>query len=178
MENVQTKWAIDPNHSEVQFKVKHLGISNVAGTFKIFKGDMQTDNDDFKDAKINFEVDTDSIDTNHSERDNQLKSPMFFDTQKFPKIIFSGVLHKKVEGYELDGELTIRDIKKNIKLQVEQTGTGLGRFGDVRTGFEVSGKINRKDYGITWGMLTDSGSLIVGEEIKLHFDIQLIKQTA
>lgn len=176
MEHTKSTWSIDPNHSEVQFKVKHLAISNIAGTFKTFKGDVISSTDDFDNAEINLLIEADSIDTNHEIRDGHLKAEEFFDTRQFPEIIFKGLLHKKAGDYELRGDLTIRQNTRRIVLDVEFTGAGKGRNGDTRAGFEVNGKINRKDYGLTWSMLTETGGLIVGEEIKLHFDIQLIKQ--
>jgi polyisoprenoid-binding protein YceI len=171
------KWTVDPNHSEVQFKVKHLAISNVAGTFKIFNGDVQTENEDFNNAEIRFEIDANSVDTNNDTRDTDLKSPSFLDTQKFPNIIFNGSLKKINDDYKLEGDLKILETTKIIEMDVEYTGIGKGRFGDTRAGFEVNGKISRKEFGLTFGLLTEAGSLVVGEEIKLHFDIQLIKQT-
>lgn len=176
-EQLKSKWVIDPNHSEVQFKVKHLMISNVSGTFKLFNGSVETEGENFEGAKIQFEIDPNSIDTNQAERDNHLRSPLFLDTAKFPKIEFEGHLQKKEENHELNGELSICKIKRNVKLEVDYNGTGTGRFRDTRAGFEINGKINRKDFGLNWGLLTDAGSLVVGEEIKLHFDIQLIKQS-
>jgi polyisoprenoid-binding protein YceI len=152
-------------------------ISNVSGTFKIFKGEVTNEGEDFNNAEINFEIDVNSIDTNNEKRDSDLKSPIFLDTEKFPKILFDGVLQKKNDSYELQGELTICAVKRSVKMEVEYTGTGKGRFGDTRAGFEVNGKINRKDFGMNASILTESGSLVVGEEVKLHFDIQLIKQT-
>ena len=176
MEHTKSTWSIDPNHSEVQFKVKHLAISNIAGTFKTFKGDVICQNDDFDKAEVSLVIDADSIDTNHEIRDGHLKAEEFFDTPQFPQIIFNGLLQKHVDNYELNGDLTIRQNTRPIILDVEFTGFGKGRNGDIRAGFEVNGKINRKDYGLTWSMLTETGGLIVGEEIRLHFDIQLIKQ--
>ena len=175
-EKAKTKWKIDLNHSEVQFKVKHLMISNVSGTFKLFNGDVESEGDDFNNAKIAFEIDAASIDTNQPERDGHLKSPLFLDTEKFPEISFEGLLHKKNSHYELTGDLTLCAVKKSVIMEVDYTGTGQGRFGDIRAGFEVSGKINRKDFGLNFSLLTDTGSVVVGEEIKLHFDIQLLKQ--
>ena len=171
-----TTWTIDPNHSEVQFKVKHLAVSNVNGTFKTFQGNVTTENEDFDQAKIQLTIDANSIDTNHEQRDSHLKAPEFFDTQKFPEILFDGLLYRKNDGYELEGNLTIRDIVKHITLAVEFTGAGKGRMGDTRAGFEINGKINRKDFGIVLNILTETGGLVVGEEIKLHSDIELIKQ--
>jgi polyisoprenoid-binding protein YceI len=172
----KTKWNIDPTHSEVQFKVKHLALSNVSGTFRVFKGDVQTENEDFNKAEIRFEIDMNSIDTNNGERDNHLKSPLFLNAEKFPKIVFNGIMLKEAGQYILEGEVTILETTKRIKMEVEHTGVGKGRFGDTRAGFEVNGKINRKDFGLNFHLLTEAGSLVVGEEIKLHFDIQLLQQ--
>ena len=177
-EKANAIWTIDPNHSQVQFKVKHLAVSNVAGIFKLFNGVVKTNNDEFTTAKINFEIDTNSIDTNNTERDNHLKSPMFFDTQKFPKILFNGFIKKQDEKYKLEGDLTILETTKRVNMNIEFTGAGTGRFGDTRAGFEISGKINRKDFGLSFGLLTEAGSLVVGEEVKLYGDIQIIKQAA
>ena len=176
MEHTKSTWSIDPIHSEVQFKVKHLAISNIAGTFKTFKGDVISPTEDFDNAEISLVIEADSIDTNHEIRDGHLKAEEFFDTAQFPQITFKGLLYKNADHYELRGDLTIRQNTRPIVLDVEFTGAGKGRNGDTRAGFEVNGKINRKDYGLSWSMLTETGGLIVGEEIKLHFDIQLIKQ--
>ena len=177
-QEMKAKWKIDPNHSEVQFKVKHLMVSNISGTFKLFNGEVQSESEDFNNAEISFEIETNSIYTNQEERDTHLKSPLFLDTNKFPKIIFNGSLKKKDSNYELEGELTLCAVKKVVRMEAEFTGIGKGRFGDIRAGFEVNGTINRKDFGLNFNLLTEAGSLVVGEEIKLHFDIQLIKQTA
>ena len=176
MEKTVTKWVADPDHSKVQFKVKHLTIANVAGTFKMFSGNIETDKDDFDGASISFEIDAASINTDQVQRDGHLKSDLFFDTAKFPKITYTGALHKKDEAYELEGDLTIRDITKKVKLQAAFNGLGkdIG-FGNTRAGFEASGKINRKDFGITFNMITEAGGLNIGEEVKLDFDIELIK---
>ena len=175
-DNTKTKWVIDPKHSQVQFKVKHLAIANVSGSFKIFQGEAESEGEDFNNASIHFEMDADSLDTNLPERDGFLKSENFLDVQKFLKLIFDGKLLKQEDSYELEGELTIREAKKGIKMDVEHTGTGMGRFNDYRAGFELNGKINRKDFGLVFNMVTEAGSLIMGEEIKLHCDIELIKQ--
>ena len=175
-QNHQSKWVIDAGHSEVQFKVKHLAISNVAGTFKLFKGDVLSDSEDFNSAKVQCIIDVSSLDTNNDQRDEHLRSDIFFDVQKFPEMIFNGELKKKNDSYELEGDLAIRDVIKPIVMQAEYAGTGKGRFNDTRAGFEVTGKINRKDYGLAWNILTEAGGFVIGEEIKLHFDIQIIKQ--
>jgi polyisoprenoid-binding protein YceI len=110
MEKTITKWVVDPDHSKVQFKVKHLAIANVAGTFKLFSGEVEADNENFDGAKIAFTIDANSINTDHEQRDGHLKSNLFFDTEKFPKITFAGILHQKNNSYEIEGDLTIRDV--------------------------------------------------------------------
>jgi polyisoprenoid-binding protein YceI len=176
MEKAVTQWAVDPDHSKVQFKIRHLAIANVAGTFKVFSGEVETDNESFEGASIAFTIDATSINTDHEIRDGHLKSDMFFDTAKFPAITFTGHLDKKTESYEIEGDLTIRDIKKNIKLATEFNGTGKDiTFQNTRAGFEASGTINRKDFGISFNAITEAGGLNIGEEVKLVFDIELIK---
>ncbi len=176
MKVVTQTWTIDAQHSEVQFKVKHLAIANVSGTFKAFSGQVRNENDDFNNADIHFELDTNSIDTNNTERDNHLKSDLFLKAEKFPKIIFGGKLIKNNEVYELTGNLTILETTKPVSLRVEFTGVGTGRYNDTRAGFEIEGKINRKDFGLTFNLLTEAGSLVVGEDVKLHFDVEIILQ--
>jgi len=175
-ESTPSKWAIDAGHSEVHFKIKHLAITNVNGTFDRFQGYVESESEDFNNAMVHFEIDTDSINTNNADRDKHLKSPDLFNTQQYPKILFDGVLQKKENDYQLAGELTICATKKHIVLVAEFNGSGQGRFNDTRAGFEVNGKINRKDYGLTWNVLTEAGGLVLGDEVKLQFDIQLIKQ--
>ncbi len=173
--NNKTKWNIDPNHSTVQFKIKHLGITNVSGTFDRFSGDLESEAEDFNNAVVHFEIDADSINTKNADREKQLRSPDLFNTEKYPKILFDGRLQKNGEDYELSGELTIGSTMSAIMLEAEFTGSGKGRFNDTRAGFEVNGKINRKDYGLTWNVLTEAGGFVIGEDVKLHFDVQLVK---
>lgn len=175
-QNNASEWKIDTGHSEVQFKVKHLGISNVTGTFKQFAGTMQAGGDDFNNARVQCTLEVNSLDTNNGKRDADLKSENFFNAETYPEIRFDGVLQKKEDNYELAGNLTVRDITKPVILQTEFTGTGKGRFNDTRAGFEASGKISRKDFGLTWDILTEAGGFVIGEDIRLNFDIQFIKQ--
>ncbi len=174
---VKTKWVIDPMHSEVNFKVKHLVISTVTGTFKSFEGSLETENEDFEDAEINFSLDVNSIDTNQEPRDAHLTSADFFDAEKYPEITFKSTSFKKDgENYELIGDLTVKGITKPVKLQAEYGGTAVDGYGNVKAGFEVTGKINRKEYGLTWSAVTEAGAIVVGEDIKLDFNIQFAKQ--
>jgi len=172
-----SKWTVDQIHSVVQFKVKHLAISTVTGTFNKFQGEIYAQEDTFNGATISFAIDANSIDTNHAGRDTDLKSPLFLGAEHFPHITFNGVLRCAEGNYQLDGDLTLRDVTRNLRLDVEFGGIGKGRFGDTRAGFDVNGKINRNDFGLTSTLLTETGSLVVGEEVKLHFDIQLKKES-
>lgn len=171
-----TKWAVDNNHSVAQFKIRHLGIANVTGSFKVFHGEVVQENEDFDGAKIHFEVDTNSLDTNHAQRDGHLKSPDFLHAEQFPSMIFDGVLREAGDGYKVVGDLTIRDVTNAVTFDAELTGMGKGRMGDNRAGFEADGRINRKDFGLVWSMLTETGGLVVGEEVKMHFDVELIRE--
>ncbi len=173
-----TKWAIDPTHSEVQFKVKHLVISTVNGTFNSFTGTVESEKEDFSDAKINFSIDANSIDTNQEQRDGHLKSADFFDTEKYPKVNFVSTAFTKVKGeqYKLAGKLTIKDVTKVVEFDVEYGGSATDPYGNNKAGFEVTGKINRKEFGLVWGAVTEAGAIVVGDDIKLSINIQLVKQ--
>ena len=175
----KTRWAIDPSHSEVQFKVKHLVISTVTGYFKEFNGSFEA-GENFENADINFEIKTDSINTNNADRDAHLKSDDFFNAEQFPSITFKGIsFEKKSEDeYTLNGDLTIRDNTNPISLNVEFGGIMVDPYGQTKAGFEITGKLNRKDYGLTWGAVTEAGGVVVGDDIKLHVNVQFTKQEA
>ena len=173
-----SKWVLDPMHSEVQFKVKHLVISTVSGFFKSFEGELDTENDDFSDAKISFSLDINSIDTNQSQRDEHLKSAEFFDAEKYPKISFKSTSFTKAgdDEYKLVGDLTVKGVTKPVTLDVEFGGAADDFYGNTKAGFEISGKINRKDFGLTWSGVTEAGAVVVGEDIKLLINVQFAKQ--
>ncbi len=173
----QTKWVIDTTHSEVQFKVKHLVISTVTGAFKKFSGDVVSESDDFDGAKVNFSVDVDSIDTNQADRDGHLKSDDFFAAAQHPNITFTNGTLKKVSGsnYKLSGTFTVRGVAKPIELDVEFGGIVKDPWGNTKAGFELNGKINRKDYGLTWSAVTEAGGMVVGDDVKLHLNVELAK---
>jgi polyisoprenoid-binding protein YceI len=171
-------WVLDPTHSEVQFKVKHLVISTVTGTFKKFDGKFEADNDDFSNASISFTLDVNSIDTNQPDRDSHLKGADFFDAEKYPTISFQSTSFTK-EGddeYSLTGNLTIKDTTKPVTLKVEHGGTAADFYGNFKAGFDIEGKINRKDFGLTWSAVTEAGSVVVGDDIKLHASVQFTRQ--
>ena len=172
-----TKWTIDPTHSEVAFKVKHLVISTVTGYFKQFDGNAESNSADFSGATVGFSINTDSIDTNQKDRDAHLKSGDFFNAEKFPKITFSnGQLEKNGEGYKLSGDLTVKENTKPITLDVDFGGIVVDGYGQTKAGFEIEGKISRKAYGLTWSAVTEAGSVVVGDDVKILASIQLVKQ--
>ncbi len=173
----KTKWGVDASHSEVQFKVKHLVISTVTGFFRKFSGAVESETEDFDGAKVAFSIDTTSIDTNVADRDAHLKSPDFFAAEQYPTIEFkNGTLKKVSEGeFKLKGDLTIRNTTKPVELSVESNGTAADPWGNFRAGFEINGKINRKDYGLNWSAVTEAGNIVVADEVKLHFNIELVR---
>ena len=180
METTQTKtqWTIDPVHSEIQFKVKHMVISTVTGQFERFSGSAESEGDDFEGATVTFEVEADSINTRNKDRDAHLKSDDFFNAEKYPKITFKSKSFTKVgdNNYKLVGDLTIRDVVKEVTLDVEYGGmVENDGYGNVKAGFEVTGKINRKDFGLRWNGVTEAGQIIVSDEVKLILNVQFAK---
>lgn len=171
-------WVIDPLHSEVMFKVKHLVISTVTGSFSKFEGTAVTTEDSFENAKINFEIDVDSIYTGQEQRDMHLKNGDFFEAETFPKIIFESVSFSKTgpDNYILKGNLTLKGVTKEVGLNAEYGGIEKDNYGNTKAGFEVSGIINRKEFGLSYNALTETGGLALGENIKLSANIQLAKQ--
>jgi len=173
-----TTWVLDPTHSEVQFKVKHLVISTVTGNFRHFDGKAISSGDGFENAEIEFTIDVNSIDTNQDQRDTHLKSADFFDAENHPKIIFKSSSFKSTgeDKYKLIGDLTIRETTKQVELDVEYGGTATDFYGNVKAGFEVAGKISRKEYGLLWSGITEAGTIVVGDEVKLLLSVQFVKQ--
>ncbi len=177
---MKTKWTIDPMHSEINFKIRHLVISNVSGSFKKFSAEAETEDDNFETAKIHFTADASSISTGVEQRDGHLTSSEFFDVTKYPSINFVSTSLKKAgdNEFKLTGDLTIRDVTKSIELDVEFGGTGKDGYGNIKAGFEVSGKISRKDFGLTWNMATEAGGLTLGDDVKFTANVQLAKVVA
>ncbi|MDZ7808777.1 MAG: YceI family protein [Gracilimonas sp.] len=172
-----TKWTIDTAHSEITFKVRHLVISTVTGKFKEFDASLESDNEDFEDAQITFEASINSIETGNEDRDNHLKSNDFFNAAEYPKMIFESTSFKKTgDGeYKLIGDLTIRDNTRKVELDAEYGGTVVDPYGNTKAGFEVTGKINRKEFGLTWSAVTEAGSVVVSDEVKLNLNVQFTK---
>jgi polyisoprenoid-binding protein YceI len=174
----KTTWKIDPTHSEVIFKVKHLMITTVTGQFKNFDLEVETEGDDFtKAGKVHFTADINSISTNNEQRDGHLKSGEFFDADNHPQILFEGKsLTKNGDDYKLAGDLTIRGNTQPITLDVEFGGIVVDPYGQTKAGFTVNGKISRKAFGLTWNAVTEAGQVVVSDDIKIHNEIQLVKQ--
>ncbi len=173
-----TKWVLDPTHSEVEFKIKHMMISTVTGNFKKFDATVETEGEDFTTAKVTFTVDVDSIDTKNEQRDGHLKSVDFFDTANFPEFKFVATKYENVDNdgsYEVYGDLTIRGITRNEKFDAEFGGVIKDPWGNTRAGITITGKINRKDFGLTWSGATETGSLIVSEDVKIHVGLEFVK---
>ncbi len=171
-----TKWIIEPTHSEVAFKVKHLVISTVTGYFRKFEGAAESVSEDFNGASVTFSLDVNSIDTNQSDRDQHLKSADFFDTASFPSIAFAGKLVNNGGEYQLQGDLTLKGITQQVTLDVTYGGTVADPYGQTKAGFEIEGKLNRKDFGLTWSAITEAGSVVVSDQVRLQLSVQLVKQ--
>ncbi|MFT3825453.1 MAG: YceI family protein [Chitinophagaceae bacterium] len=172
------KWTLDPLHSEVTFKVKHLVISSVTGKFTSIEGSVESEKDDFTDAKIEFSAEVESISTGNDQRDGHLKSPDFFDASSHPKVKFvsTQVSQKDKSDYVVKGDLTIRGVTKPVELQVEFGGTQKDFYGNTVAGFELSGKINRQDFGLQWSAVTETGGIVVSDEVKIFANVELHKK--
>lgn len=173
-----TKWVIDPTHSEIHFKVRHLVISNVTGSFKKFEGSAVSETGSLEDAKIEASIDVKSIDTNEPGRDEHLRTADFFSADLYPEIKFESTSFKKIkeDQYKLSGNLSMRGVTKPVELDAEFGGTQTDPYGNKKSGFEVTGSFDRKDFGITFNALTETGSIVVGDTIKLTANIQLVEQ--
>jgi len=171
-------WKIDPVHSKIGFSVRHLIISEVEGRFNSFEGSVTTDKEDFNGGKIEFSAKTNSVFTDNTRRDNDLKSTNFFDAKKYPEITFKSTSFEKIEGnkYKLKGDFTIKGITKPIVLNVTYGGAIKDPWGNMRAGFKITGKINRFDYNLKWNKLLEAGGAVVGKEVKFAINIEVIKQ--
>lgn len=174
----KTIWTLDPSHSELQFKVKHLMISTVTGQFNKFSGSVETEGNDLTTAKVHFEAEVNSISTNNEQRDAHLKAEDFFAAEKYPSLVFESKSMEKTgeDEYKLYGTITMKGISKALILNVEFGGVTKDPWGNTRTGFSVTGKINRQDYGISFGAVTETGGLLLGDEVKIFASVQFVKQ--
>lgn len=174
-----TKWIIDPTHSEVGFKIKHLMITNVSGSFGKFSVEAEANEDDFQNALINFTAEVSSINTGNEQRDGHIQSADFFDAAKFSEIKFRATNKNKPDedgNFIMEGDLTIRDVTKPVKINVDMGGVTKDSYGNIKAGFTVSGKLNRKDFGIAWNASTETGTVVLSDEVRFNAEIQLVKQ--
>ncbi|WOD42678.1 YceI family protein [Hwangdonia lutea] len=169
-----TNWSIDNAHSEIAFKVKHMMISTVTGHFEDFQATAKTDGDNFNNADFQFTAKTASINTKNEDRDTHLKSDDFFNAEKYPELKF---VSKSFDGEKLIGDLTIRDVTKEVVLDADFNGIAVDPYGQTKAGFEISGQLNRKDFNLTWSAVTEAGSIVVSDKVKLVVDVQFIKQS-
>jgi polyisoprenoid-binding protein YceI len=173
-----TKWVIDPTHSEIGFKVKHMMFTNVSGKFSKFDATIESEDNDFENAKIEFTGAIDSITTGNADRDTHLLSPDFFDAAQFPEIKFSATSFTKInEGeYELVGDLTLHGVTKSVKLAAEYGGLMKDPWGNTKMALALEGKINRKDWGLNWNSALETGGVLVSEEVRLNIELQFVQQ--
>lgn len=173
-----TKWALDPMHSELGFKVKHLMISNVSGSFKSFTAEMKTEEADFSKATVTLTAQMASISTNNEQRDTHLRTSDFFEVETYSELKFTSTRIEQLDNdtFTLFGDLTLKGVTKPVKLNVEYSGVTTDPWGGERAGFTVSGKLNRKDWGVNYNALLETGGVALGEEVKISAEIQMVKQ--
>lgn len=172
------KWVLDPVHTQIQFKVKHMMISTVTGSFSEYEGTVETEEEDFMKAKVNFSAEVNSLSTGSADRDAHLKGPEFFDAVKHPLITFKATKYESVDddgSYELYGDLTVKGVTRPLRLDVEFGGVVKDPWGNTKAGFTINGKVNRKDFGLEWNVVTEAGGILVGEEVKIALEVQLIE---
>jgi polyisoprenoid-binding protein YceI len=175
----QTTWTVDKSHSKVGFSVSHLVITDVDGFFKDYDAQISSNGDDFSTANIELKVNTSSIFTDNEKRDDHLRSDDFFNSEKYPKMTFKGKSMKKVgdKKYKLTGDFTIRDVTKQITLDVTYNGMVKDPWGNTKAGFKITGEIDRFDYNLKWDKAIEAGSLVVGKDVELVIDLQLVKKS-
>src|SRR5690554_2179856 len=178
MSTTKTNWVMDPAHSELLFKVKHLMITNVKGEFKKFDVSVESEGEDFRKAKVNVKIAADSVFTNQADRDQHLASADFFDVGNHPEITFESSEMNKLddENYQLKGLLGIKGVKKEVVLDAEFGGFMKDPYGNQKAGFSLSGKFNRKDWGLNWNAALETGGVMVSDEVRLNAEVQLVKQ--
>lgn len=168
------KFIVDSAHSEIGFKVKHMMFTNVSGKIEVYNASIEADNDALENAKITFEGDASSISTGNADRDGHLKSTDFFDVENYPKLTFTSTSFDP--NGKLVGDLTIRDISKPVSLDVDFGGTAKDPWGNIKLGMSLTGKINRKDWGLNWNSALETGGVLVSDEVKLDIELQFLKQ--
>jgi polyisoprenoid-binding protein YceI len=173
-----TKWVLDPTHSELGFKIKHLMISSVSGSLKSFQAEVETNGEDFSTAQISLSADMASISTNNDLRDAHLRNSDFFEVEKYPELKFTSTRLEKTDSdtFTLFGNLTIKGVTRPVKLNVEFNGVTKDPWGGERAGFVVTGKINRSEWGVNFNSVLESGGVALSEEVRIFSELQLVKQ--
>lgn len=176
----QTKWVLDPAHSEILFKVRHMMIANVQGEFRNFSATVTTEGEDFSKGSVDVTIEAASILTNSEDRNKHLKSPDFFDVEKYKDLTFKSTSFKKLDdsNYLLKGILNIKGIEKEISLDVEFGGLNKDPWGNMKAGFSLTGKINRKDWGLTWNAPLETGGVLVSDEVRINAEVQFVQENA
>jgi polyisoprenoid-binding protein YceI len=175
----RVKWTIDPAHSEIQFKVKHLMITTVTGSFQKFGADIEAAGDDLNSAKVEFWADANSITTHNDQRDAHLRTADFFNSEANPKITFTATGTESVDhvgSWTLHGDLTMNGITKPVKLDAEWGGVTKDPYGNTKAGVSIHGKVNRRDWGINWNAALETGGMMVSDEVRIACEVQLVKQ--
>jgi polyisoprenoid-binding protein YceI len=172
------KWALDPTHSEINFKIKHLMITNVSGSFSKFDASIESDDDNFTNSVVSFSADVNSINTNNEQRDGHLKSGDFFNAETYPTIKFESTKFEKSNdgNFSVSGDLTIKDVTKSVTLDVELGGITKDPWGNTKAGFTITGKINRTHWNLSWNAALETGGVMVSEEVKINAEVQFVKQ--
>jgi polyisoprenoid-binding protein YceI len=174
----KTTWALDPAHTEIGFKVKHMMFTNVSGKISKYDATIETAGDQFEDAVIDFTGDATSFTTGNADRDTHLLSADFFDVAQFPEMKFVATSFVKADddNYDLEGDLSLHGITNPIKLQAEFGGLMKDPWGNIKAAFSITGKLKRKDWGLTWNAALETGGVLVGEDVRIIAEVQLIKQ--
>ena len=165
---------IDPAHSDLGFKIRHLMVSNVKGMITDYSGGMKYSMDNMEDAEIRFEAEVKSISTGNSDRDAHLNGEDFFNTERFPKMYFEST-HLNLDNGKMKGEMTIKETTKEVELNVEYNGKSVDPWGNTKHGFEITGAINRSDFDLTWNAPLETGGLLLSDEVKLTLDVQMLE---
>lgn len=171
-------WKIDPAHSQIQFSVRHMMISNVRGRFEDFTGAVEFDEDDPSRSSVEVQIEAASINTKEPQRDTHLRSPDFLDAEKFPQLRYKSRRVEMIDASHgrITGDLTVRDLAREVVLDVEYAGKAKSPWGTVSAGFSATAKLSRKDWGLTWNSPLETGGFLVGDQVNISIELELIKQ--
>jgi polyisoprenoid-binding protein YceI len=173
------RWDIDPDHSAIEFRVAHMVVSKTSGRFTDYQGFVEMDADTKALKSIEATIKAGSIDTNHDKRDAHLRNADFLDVERFPTMTYKlSQYQKQGDTYTIIGDLTLRGVTKQVRLSATFNGITKDPWGNTRAGFSADGTLNRKDFGMVWNKVLDSGGLVVGDEVHIHLDIECIKAQA